>query len=81
MGIHPDIKTLEARLASPIYSKLIEPKDYFAGSGCLEFYEFIRDRVVKISDKKIAEELSDYLLPEELIGLPSLFKAAFVKLK
>lgn len=81
MGILPDPSSLEARLLKPEYSKLVKPKDHFPGKTCSEFYDFLRDHIAKLTDKTIEQELSDYLEPEELVGLSAFFRAALAKLR
>ncbi len=80
MNISPDLHLLSQRLKKPIYSKAVKKVDYFKGKNVHEFYEFLRASLSKISNKEIESQLSDYLLPDEIIGLLSFFKAAFVKL-
>ncbi len=80
MNARPDRETLEQRLRKPDYSKLVKKEDYFPGTGCSEFYEFIRKHTASKTDEDIANELSDYLPREELKGLAVLFRAALTKL-
>jgi len=81
MDIQADKIILEKRLNKPEYSKLIKSKDYFEGKEVEEFYEFLRNEVNKISEKKIIDELLDYLPPKELIGIKGFLVAALIKLK
>ena len=80
MNASPDIATLEKRLRKPEYSRLVKKDDYFTGLTCSDFYDFLREEVGKLTDEKIANELSDYLPPQETAGLGLLFRAALVKL-
>ena len=77
----PDIDTLEKRLKKPVYSRLVRKQDHFTGQTCGEFYDFMRTKVFGITDKDIANELSDYLPPQETVGLSLLFRAALARLK
>jgi predicted nucleotidyltransferase component of viral defense system len=79
MSVQPDRLTLEHRLQDPDYSKLIKPKDFFPGKTCNEFYDFLRTG--RLTDEAIEQELSDYLAPEEMVGLSALFRAALAKLR
>jgi hypothetical protein len=45
-----------------------------------DFYEFIRNKVNDLTEKEIQKQMSDYLSPEETVGLSMFFKAAFAKL-
>jgi predicted nucleotidyltransferase component of viral defense system len=80
MNATPDVATLEKRLRRPVYSRLIKKQDYFPGRTCSGFYDFIRAEAARLSDERIAEELSDYLPPGETVGLALLFRAALAKL-
>lgn len=80
MNAVPDTSTLEERLRKPVYSKLVKKQEHFPGGTCGEFYDFIRAKVAELSDEQIADELSDYLPPEESEGLSLLFRAALTKL-
>ncbi len=76
----PDKTTLTKRLSRPVYSALVDKKDYFPGQTCAEFYDFIRAKVAILPDEQIRNELADYLPPEETAGLSLLFRAALAKL-
>ena len=80
MGVSADQEILKKRLIKPIYSRTVKPEEYFKGVSINEFYEFIRGYVNSINDNQIEEQLGDYLLPKEIVGLSLMFKAAFVKL-
>lgn len=80
MNAAPDIATLEKRLRKPVYSRLVKKEDAFPGRTCSEFYDFIRAEVAAISDEQIANELADYLPPDETAGLALLFRAALAQL-
>lgn len=80
MNATPDIATLKQRLRKPVYSRLVKKQDYFPGRTYSEFYDFIRAKVSGLSDKQIADELADYLPPEQTSGLALLFRAALAKL-
>ena len=80
MQAKPDLPTLEARLAKPAYSKLVDPKDRYQGKTCEDFHRFICGAVNRLTDQQIRDELSDYLPPAEATGLSLLFKAAFARL-
>jgi predicted nucleotidyltransferase component of viral defense system len=81
MNILPDKEVLEQRLKKPRYSKLIHKDLYFLGRGLDEFYQFVRDHLSQLSDKEIANQLSDYLLPGQLVGIVPLMRGTFVKLR
>lgn len=81
MNVKPDLDILKKRLLKPKYSKLLKKEDYFIGEDIDSFYEFIREKVSILKEKEITNEMSDYLHPEELVGLSSLFRATFVKLR
>ena len=81
MNISPDEKILKKRLAEPRYSKLIKKVDYFAGETLPEFYDFVRAKLGELSDQQIVDQLSDYLLPDELEGLVPLIRHGFVQLR
>lgn len=81
MGIEPNRDTLKARLAKPVYSRLVKRQDRFAGTTPSEFYEFLRAYASRLTDSEIQESLSDYLPPEETEGLAMLFNAAFARLR
>lgn len=80
MNIKPDEAILASRLKSPAYSRLISQGDYFSGTTCGEFYDFIRKKVALLSDKDIEREMEDYLKPEEMVGLLMNFRATLVRL-
>ncbi len=80
MNIKPDEAILASRLKSPAYSRLISQDDYFSGTTCGEFYNFIRKKVALLSDKDIECEMEDYLKPEEMVGLLMNFRATLVRL-
>ncbi|MEI7828015.1 MAG: nucleotidyl transferase AbiEii/AbiGii toxin family protein [Euryarchaeota archaeon] len=80
MNAVPDKATLEERLRKPVYSPLARKKDQFSGTTCGEFCDFLRTRAADLSDKDIANELADYLPPQEITGLSLLFRAALTKL-
>jgi len=80
MNILPDQETLMARLSKPCYSKLVMKEDYFKGKTERNFYDFLREKINKLSDKDIDRELSDYLAPEEIPGLAMEIRASLVKL-
>jgi hypothetical protein len=80
MGIRPDEETLAERLKKPLYSKLVKKKAHFKGKAPTPFYDFIRDHVSTLTDEIIANELADYLPPDQLPGLAMQFRAAFTKL-
>jgi predicted nucleotidyltransferase component of viral defense system len=81
MNVSPDIPTLESRLKSPCYSRLVSHVDYFTGETPHEFYDFLRAKVALLSDKEIAEALSDYLPLEETVGLAMMFRSALARLR
>ena len=81
MNISPDEEILKKRLAQPRYSKLIKKTDYFTGKTLPEFYDFVRAKLSDHSDKQIVDQLSDYLLPDELEGLVPLIRHGFVQLR
>lgn len=80
MGIRPNEETLAERLKKPFYSKLVKKESRFKGKAPTPFYEFIRDHVSTLTDEAIANELADYLPPDQLPGLAMQFRAAFTKL-
>lgn len=80
MNAKPDEATLRSRLARPAYSSLVKQTDRFPGRTCREFYDFLRDKVVSLSDEQISAELADYLPPAETAGLALLFRAALARL-
>lgn len=80
MKISPDSETLLSRLAKPCYSKLVSTEDYFSGTTENEFFEFLREKVYQLTDVDISKELSDYLPPNEIIGLAMQFRASLAKL-
>ena len=55
--------------------------DYFNGATVSEFYDFMRGKLSELSDKQIVDQLSDYLLPDELEGLVPLIRYGFAKLR
>jgi predicted nucleotidyltransferase component of viral defense system len=81
IGIKPNIKTLNARLKKPVYSKLVSKAEYFSGSGVEEFYDFLRKKILDITDKEIEKSLGDYLKKEDIAGLAMKFRAALAMLK
>ena len=81
MQITPDSETLTKRLRKPVYSRLVKKEEYFQGKGLSEFYDFLRAQVGALTDKEIEDQLSDYLVPEELAGLVPLIRSSLVKLK
>lgn len=80
MHIEPDIATLESRLKSPSYSRLVPQTDHFKGTTVDEFYDFLRAKVALLSDKEITDAMSDYLTLEETTGLGMMFRAAMTRL-
>lgn len=80
MNATPDRTTLEERLKKPSYSKLVKAQDHFTGRTCSEFYAYLRAEVSKLTNEQIADELADYLPPEDTKGLLLLFQAALAKL-
>ena len=80
MNAKPDVATLEKRLRKPAYSPMVRKQDRCPGRTCGEFYDFVRGQVAKLSDEQIANELSDYLPPDETTGLAMHFRAALARL-
>lgn len=80
MGVHPNEKTLTQRLNKPVYSKLVKKEARFKDKSPTLFFEFIREYVSTLTDEAIANELVDYLPPDQLPGLAMQFRAAFTKL-
>lgn len=80
MNIRPDEPTLQRRLNKPVYSKLVQKNDYFPGRSISEFYDFIRSKCAELSDEEIENELSAYLLPDEIKGMSIMLRAALAKL-
>lgn len=74
MNIRPDIKTLESRLKKPAYSKMVKSKDHFKGNTIAEFFELLQKYAAQLSDEEITTALSDYLPPEETVGLAMQFR-------
>jgi hypothetical protein len=81
IGVKPNIKTLNARLKKPVYSKLVSKAEYFSGSGVEEFYDFLRMKIRDITDKEIEKSLGDYLKKEDIAGLAMKFRAVLAMLK
>ncbi len=80
MGVRPDRPTLEKRLASPAYSRLVRASDHFGGKSADSFFDFLRQAALRLDDRMIEAELGDYLPPEELAGLAMRIRAALAKL-
>jgi len=80
MNIKPNLEILRKRLKKPLYSRLVKEKDYFPGGDVDAFYEFVRQKAAELDDHEIADQLSDYLTPDELIGLPIRIRAALATL-
>ena len=80
MGVRPEEEILQERLRKPRYSKLVGQEARFSGESTQAFYEFLRTHVTTLTDKMVANEMADYLPPEELPGLAMQFRAAFTKL-
>lgn len=80
MGVRPDRPTLEKRLASPAYSRLVRASDHFGGKSADSFFEFLRQAALRLDDRTIEAELGDYLPAEELAGLAMRIRAAMAKL-
>ena len=53
----------------------VSVEDRFHGSTVQDFYAFLRQRVQKLTNAEVREELQDYLPEEQLPGLAQLFKA------
>jgi len=79
MGILPDTVTLRSRLKKPVYSRLVSNAQHYKGKTIEEFYAFLRDHTKNLTDEIIAQELSDYLRPEELAGLAMMIRAELAK--
>jgi predicted nucleotidyltransferase component of viral defense system len=77
MNIKPDQKTLNKRLAKPRYARRVAASEKFDGQGAYEFYEFLRERVSRLTQSQIEEQLADYFLPGELTGMADIIKASF----
>ena len=80
MNAIPDTATLEKRLRKPAYSRLVAKQDYFPGQTCSEFYDFLRQGVTRLTDAQIADEMSYYLSPEDMVGLRLHFRSALARL-
>ena len=80
MGVRPDARRLSARLAKPVYSRLVPPDERFPGGGMTAFFRFLSERVQALDDRVIAESLQDFLPPDELPGLSMRFRAEMAKL-
>jgi predicted nucleotidyltransferase component of viral defense system len=80
MGVRPCSKTLQRRLKKPNYSRLVKSADQFKGQSVTDFYAFLRQAVLAMTDKQVEAELADYLPPDELVGLVMRFRAAFATL-
>lgn len=81
MGVTPDESVLAERLRSPVYSRLVPPAKRFSGGGVQQFFDFLRFHAAQLTDREVAESLSDYLPPEELVGLAMAIRAELAKLK
>ena len=73
-------KTTSARLAKPVYSRLVPPAGRFPGGDMTAFFRFLSERVQALDDKAVAESLQDFLPPDELPGLSMRFRAEMAKL-
>ena len=80
MGIKPDEDTLEQRLRKPSYSRFVKAAERFPGTSAAEFYDFVRERISRLSEEEIMDALSDYLRPEEIQGLGMQFRAVLTRL-
>jgi predicted nucleotidyltransferase component of viral defense system len=80
MGVRPDRTTLEQRLATPAYSRLIRKSDHFKGKTPDEFFAFLRQATLRLDDQMIEAELGDYLPREELTGLAMRFRTELATL-
>lgn len=80
MQVQPDLHTLARRLRKPVYSRLVDPRDYFMGDSPADFFDFIRAKSGDLTDLDFTNALSDYLPAHELIGMGTLVRAALVKL-
>lgn len=80
MGVRPDRATLEKRLDKPAYSRRLKATDHFKGKTRDEFFSFLRQAVLSLTDKDIGAELSDYLPTEEMAGLAMRFRVELAKL-
>lgn len=80
MNVKPDSAELQKRLKKPVYSRSVKESDYFQGTDLNDFYNFLREQLSLITEDQLSAQLSDYLVPDEMVGLLSQFRAAFVKL-
>lgn len=79
MGIMPDLETLNARLKTCAYSKLIKKADRFPGKTIEEFYDFLSGYVNELTDKDFIDSLDDYVNQEDLCGLSMKIRAEWAK--
>jgi predicted nucleotidyltransferase component of viral defense system len=81
MGVTPDESVLAERLRTPVYSRLVPPAKRFSGGGVRQFFDFLRFHAAQLTDREVAGSLSDYLPPEEWVGLAMAIRAELAKLK
>lgn len=77
LGIKPDENTIKERLKKPQYSKRVKiiPKESSLNT-LIDFYDFLKEEVIKITTQDIKSELSDFLSEEDMIGLEMKIKAS-----
>lgn len=80
MHIEPDRPLLKQRLAKPDYSRLVEESERFKDKELDAFFDFFRKQVALLTNEEVESQMLDYLPPDEVVGMLSMFKAAFAKL-
>lgn len=81
LSVSPDLTTLSTRLKKPRYSRAVKNRSIFKVQRFKSFYDFFRMQIANLTDQDVEEQLSDYLLPDELTGLLSPLKAGIIKLQ
>jgi len=80
IGVRPDEATLQSRLESPSYSRLVKKADHLKSTSVKDFFVLMNEFVRKLTEQEISDELRDYLPASELPGLNMRFRTELSKL-
>jgi hypothetical protein len=78
--VRPDEATLQSRLVSPSYSRLVSKAERLQRTLIKDFFVFLNEAAQKMTEQEISEGLRDYLPPSELPGLNMRFRVELAKL-
>jgi len=76
MGVKPDMKALKERLRKPVYTRNVKTVPGEPPIGVAQFFEFLKNETITLSDDEISNTLADLLPEEERAGLGMRIKAS-----